>query len=305
MSNENLTPEESLAANGESFYWAKKFLGNKVGKDSTHLYAFCRLLDDMADGDIENGPTRLIGIKEKLQGGGGPIDHALTAFLPLLNKKNFPKKVVLALIEGLLEDQEETVELQSVDSLMRYAYKVAGTVGLLMCHVLDCSDQRARSHAIDLGIGMQLTNIARDVLEDAKMNRRYIPGDWVNQMSPQDIIKASKNPSSSDYITVQLAVKKLLNLAEIFYASGVRGLAYLPIRAHIAISIAGRVYRQIGVEIMKDKFQWQRGKCPISKPKKILCSLRATSTLFRRISLRRVKHNTKLHASLNGLPYVG
>ncbi|MGB1955767.1 MAG: phytoene/squalene synthase family protein, partial [Candidatus Poseidoniaceae archaeon] len=184
MSNESLSPEESLAANGESFYWAKKFLGKGVGKDSAHLYAFCRLLDDMADGDIENGPERLVAIQEKLQSGEGPTDTALTAFLPLLNKKNFPKTVVLALIEGLLEDQNESVELPNVDSLMRYAYKVAGTVGLLMCHVLDCSDPRARSHAIDLGIGMQLTNIARDVLEDAKMNRRYIPGEWVNDMSP-------------------------------------------------------------------------------------------------------------------------
>ncbi len=305
MSNENLSPEESLAANGESFYWAKKFLGKKVGEDSAHLYAFCRLLDDMADGDIENGPKRLISIQEKLQSGEGPTDSALTAFLPLLNKKNFPKTVVLALIEGLLEDQDESVELPDVDSLMRYAYKVAGTVGLLMCHVLDCSDPRARSHAIDLGIGMQLTNIARDVLEDARMNRRYIPGEWVNQMSPREIIEASKNPSSDDYVTVQLAVKKLLALAEIFYASGVKGLSYLPLRAHIAISIAGRVYRQIGMEIVKTNYRWENGKCTVSKSKKILCSIRATSTLVRRIPLRRVQHNTNLHASLNGLPYVG
>ena len=78
MTNESLSPEESLAANGESFYWAKKFLGKKVGKDSAHLYAFCRLLDDMADGDIENGPNRLVSIQEKLQSGEGPTAVSYT-----------------------------------------------------------------------------------------------------------------------------------------------------------------------------------------------------------------------------------
>ena len=63
MSNENLTPDESLAVNGESFHWAKRFLGKKMGSDAAQLYAFCRLLDDMADGDIENGPQRLLIIR--------------------------------------------------------------------------------------------------------------------------------------------------------------------------------------------------------------------------------------------------
>jgi|TARA_B100001094_G_scaffold65885_1_gene61946 phytoene synthase len=305
LSNEELTPEESLAANGESFYWAKKFLGKGVGKDAAQLYAFCRLLDDMADGDIHDGPQRLAVIQRNLKNGEESSDRALTAFLPLLNQKNFPKEVVLALIEGLLDDQDEKVEMENVASLMRYAYKVAGTVGLLMCHVLDCTDSRARSHAIDLGIGMQLTNIARDVLEDAKMNRRYIPGDWINHMGPDEIIEASKNPDSQPYAMVQSSVKRLLDLAEIFYASGVRGLAYLPFRAHVAISIAGRVYRQIGVEIRKNGYRWENGKCSVTKSKKVICSLQANSTLLRRFSFRRVKHNTNLHASLNGLPYVG
>ena len=63
MSNENLTPDESLAQNGESFHWAKRFLGKKMGSEAAKLYAFCRLLDDMADGDIENGPERLVNIE--------------------------------------------------------------------------------------------------------------------------------------------------------------------------------------------------------------------------------------------------
>ena len=66
MSNENLTPDESLAQNGESFHWAKRFLGKKMGSEAAKLYAFCRLLDDMADGDIENGPERLVNIRTAL-----------------------------------------------------------------------------------------------------------------------------------------------------------------------------------------------------------------------------------------------
>jgi phytoene synthase len=167
MSNENLTPDESLAQNGESFHWAKRFLGHKMGTEAAKLYAFCRLLDDMADGDIENGPARLVNIRAALLEGDTNADPALKSFAPLMEDQEFPLPVLIALIDGLLDDQREEVIISSESELLRYAYRVAGTVGLLMCHVLDCHDPDAKAHAIDLGIAMQLTNIARDVLEDA------------------------------------------------------------------------------------------------------------------------------------------
>ena len=76
--------------------------------------------------------------------------------------------------------------------MIQYAYKVAGTAGLLMCCVLNTNNPRAKPHAVDLGIGMQLTNIARDVVVDAEMGRRYLPGSWVNDMTPEEILQAAE-----------------------------------------------------------------------------------------------------------------
>ena len=89
MSNEELTSEQSLAANGKSFYWARRFLGQGMGSDAASLYAFCRLLDDMADGDIENGPARLAAIRADLIAGREGVDPAFLTFLPLMRENAF------------------------------------------------------------------------------------------------------------------------------------------------------------------------------------------------------------------------
>jgi len=304
MSNETLTSEQSLAANGKSFHWARRFLGDRMGGDAARLYAFCRLLDDMADGDIENGPVRLAVIREDLLGGRDGGDPALAAFLPLMRDKRFPPEVLVALIDGLLEDQEDEVALADEPALLRYAYRVAGTVGLLMCHVLDCHSPAARAHAIDLGIAMQLTNIARDVLEDAEMGRRYIPGDWVGAASPADIRAAAKDPASPAAASVTAAVGRLLDLADVFYASGASGYPYLPWRAHLSIAVAARVYRQIGVQLRGAGLAWHQGRQVTSKAVKLRCSLLALASFRRRTGLGGAAHDPRLHTALRGLPYV-
>ncbi|MEC8353381.1 MAG: squalene/phytoene synthase family protein, partial [Candidatus Thermoplasmatota archaeon] len=213
MSNENLTPDESLALNGESFHWAKRFLGKKMGLEAAKLYAFCRLLDDMADGDIEDGPERLVKIRAALIDGNTNGDPALKSFAPLMEDQEFPLPVLIALIDGLLDDQRKEVIIADEAELLRYAYRVAGTVGLLMCHVLDCHDPDAKAHAIDLGIAMQLTNIARDVLEDAEMGRRYLPTTWTGDISPQQIVACATDPESSEAQIITQSVQRLLKMA--------------------------------------------------------------------------------------------
>ena len=303
MSNETLTSEDSLAANGKSFHWARRFLGERMGADAARLYAFCRILDDMADGDIENGPSRLAVIRADLEAGRTSSDPALASFQPFMASQSFPGDVMIALIDGLLDDQKDEVALASEADLLRYAYRVAGTVGLLMCHVLDCDDSEAHAHAIDLGIAMQLTNIARDVLEDARMNRRYIPADWVSGATPADIRTASGRPDSPVGREVTMAVSRLLDLAETFYSSGARGYRYLPFRAHLAISIAARVYRQIGVPLRGSDCAWHEGRQVTSKATKVRCSVMALASLTVRWR-RRDLHDRRLHADLQGLPYV-
>ena len=190
--SETMTADKALAVYGKSFHWARRFLGQHMGMKAARLYQFCRVLDDMADGDIEHGPKRLGRIRKDLLTAGTASDPLLSHFQPFLSKQKFSTKVIVALIDGLLSDQKP-VRIKSDAELLSYAYHVAGTVGILMCNVLDCDDEQALGHAIDLGIAMQLTNIARDVLEDAGMGRRYLPASWVGNLAPKQIVALAKH----------------------------------------------------------------------------------------------------------------
>ena len=160
--------------------------------------------------------------------------------------------------------------------LERYTFGVASAVGGWMSQLfgIDNAEQLERAHA--LGHAMQLTNIARDVVEDAKMGRRYLPGDWVNHLSPEDIVLASKNPTSHEGTLITLAVERLLDLAETYYASGRAGLSYLPFRAHFSIGVAAKVYRQIGRQLLKSKDSWHGRRQVTSKTSKMFCTVRSS-----------------------------
>ena len=295
-------PEKILATSGESFFWARRFLGKKMGHDAAVLYSFCRVLDDMADGDLPDGFKHLSTIQASLEKGEWN-DHALLRHhAPMVNEYNLPKDVIASLVEGLMDDQADEVLLPDEESLIQYAYKVAGTVGLLMCEILNNSDPKAKPHAVDLGIAMQLTNIARDVVEDARMGRRYLPGSWVGNMSPEDILDAALDPYGPDGVQITRAVERLLDLAESYYASGRAGLAYLPARAHFSIGVAAKVYRQIGRQLLRSKDSWHGKRQVTSKGSKMLCTVRATANLVWRLPHARPPHNTELHTWLK--PYM-
>ena len=230
---------------------------------------------------------------------GEPLDPLMVVW-PFLHKHHCSPDVVVALIDGLLSDQKP-VRIKTETELLVYAYRVAGTVGILMCDMLNCDDKNALDHAIDLGIAMQLTNIARDVLEDAKMGRRYLPESWVGDLQPERIVTLAKTPLASDAAVLTKAVKKLLNLADDYYKSGIEGFSYLPLRAHIAISIAAHVYRQIGVQLRLKKHGWHRGREVTSRFTKIICSVKAPEVWARGSY---AQHNAALHQPIKGLPHV-
>ena len=301
--NEDLTPEHSLAKNGKSFHWAGRFLGTKIGHDAARLYSFCRILDDMADGDIKNGPKRLDHIRSGLIDATVTGDTLLPELTLFMSQKGISAEIMVALIDGLLQDQK-TVALADERALLRYSYRVAGTVGLMMSKILGCTDRIALRHAVDLGIAMQLTNIARDVLEDATMGRRYLPATWVGDMVPVEILAAANSGPCSERDTISVAVMQLLHLAETYYESGIKGLVYLPSRAHLAIAVAAQVYRQIGVQIVAAGYQWHNGREVTSKRTKLGCSVRALRSLPRRLRSY-PSHKKNLHIALAGLPHVG
>ena len=306
-----LDAENSLKQNGKTFHWARRFLGDEMGAHAATLYAFCRILDDMADGDITDGPTRLKAIYADLKAKRPIKDKDLSSFHPFIETHHLPHDVVISLIDGLLMDQKPVAMRHEAD-LIRYGYHVAGTVGVLMCSILNLKPRDgippqaihpAHYHAIDMGIGMQLTNIARDVLEDAKMGRRYLPHDWVGGMSADDIVTAATTQDRDGIHIIQTAIQKLLGIAEDYYQSGMIGLSYLPMRAHLSILIAGKAYRQIGLQLARRGTNWHNGRTVTSTATKVKTSLLALPHMTTRMTSI-PPHQQKLHHPLKGLPHV-
>lgn len=255
ISNAKLT----LKKNGKSFYWAGKFLPSAYIDRASELYQFCRVLDDIADSGKRGSLQTLKKIKSNF------INYKELKFKNNYNLKYpsffniYSKKAATHLIDGLILDQS-TVLFKEEEELIQYSYYVAGTVGLMMCDALKCKNKEAYLFAIDLGIAMQLTNIARDVLEDAKMGRRYIPGSWINNISPNAMIQGVNDNNTEIFRTVSFGIKKLLNLAEKYYYSGTQGFIFLPLKTRIAISIASGVYRQIGIQLKLKNYCWYNGR---------------------------------------------
>ena len=291
----NQSSKQVLARNGKSFYWASLFLGHKMANRAARLYEFCRFVDDIADGDLPHRHETLADISASLKANDSSSGPEVEAFLNLASEVNIPMQAATELLDGMLLDQQPTA-MKDQAELLRYCHAVAGTVGLMMCRILNCKHPRADHFAIDLGVAMQLTNIARDVLEDAKMGRRYLPQQWVN-FSAAEIATGQiqyRYPTSK-------AIEQLLNLADKYYNSALLGIQLLPFRSRFSITVALRVYRQIGVLLRRRKLAWWKGRVVVNKIEKTLLSL------YSLVDLRPKKvppHQSELHQSLQGLAGV-
>lgn len=270
-----------LAENGKTFDWARRVLGPDMGLAAAQLYAFCRHVDDIADGDKPGGETLLAQIDAALAGNGAAPDSQTQSFLSFAQTQNISLAATRDLLAGLLFDQGE-VALESTQDILVYGYQVAGTVGLMMASVLRCRHEGALGHAICLGIAMQLTNIARDIAEDAEMGRRYVPGRWCQSASPRDIVNSLRidTPLRRD---MQEAIEALLQLADTYYAYGYRGLSALPLRAHLSIGVAGYCYQAIGHKLRRRENRYWQGRMIVGVGGKILASLKSLATLRWRV----------------------
>jgi phytoene synthase len=291
----NQSSKQVLARHGKSFYWASLFLGQKLADRAARLYEFCRFVDDIADGDLPHRQETLADISANLKGNDSLAGPEVKAFLELASEVNISMNAATELLDGMLLDQQPTAVKDQAE-LLRYCHAVAGTVGLMMCRILDCKHPRADQFAIDLGVAMQLTNIARDVLEDAKMGRRYLPEQWVNftaaELATGDI--RYQQPTSA-------AIEKLLHLADKYYKSALLGIQLLPFRSRFSITVALRVYRQIGILLRRRNLAWWKGRVVVHKAEKILLS---TVSLLDLIPKTVPPHQSELHHSLKGLAGV-
>ena len=233
-----MTNKNYLAIFAKSFNWAGFFLPKKIYEDCAKLYAFCRVLDDIADeeNNLESKIERFDKIKNYFKDTYDPNNKDISSSnenetiindVVGLAESNKIKRIILDdLIDGVSSDLKKKIHIRSVKDLLIYSYRVAGTVGLMMSKILNVSDRRALKGAIDLGIAMQLTNIARDVIEDKKMNREYIKPDFEN-------------------------IRATIKLSEMFYDSSFSSIQKIPLKYKFSIIVARRIYRQIGRKILQ------------------------------------------------------
>jgi phytoene synthase len=286
-----------LKSHGRSFYFAGQLLSPVYRTRAARLYAFCRFVDDIADesSDPQLAMHELDQIKDAIQNGHSS-QPCVTDMIALMQELNMPSEPVFSLLQGVRSDLTMR-RLEDEAALLRYAYQVAGTVGLMMCFVLDVRDQRAWPFAINLGIAMQLTNIARDVGQDAANGRIYLPASWHGGLTIADMME----PSAQQETILQAATKKILALAEIYYQSGLRGVVYLPPAARYGIIVAARVYGEIGHEVAKANYQsWDR-RAVVSQPRKVFCAISSLLRYAIYPSLRQPhpSHERSLHRSLH------
>lgn len=287
---------QTLASQGKTFYWASLFLGKQTARQAASLYALCRHLDDTADDEntsVEHKRCQLQRRKHSLHTGCEEWPLAKT----LIDDTRVPASALDELLNGLIYDTYP-VDIRSQKALLHYCYRVAGTVGLMMCPILGVHHHQAYKHAIDLGIAMQLTNICRDVLEDAHMGRRYIP----LPLTPAQLIDASDEVKTK----VQCEINRLLSLADQYYQSGTDGLAYLPKTNRSAIFFAAHLYRAIGKKLIRQGTCWWQGRVFLSKREKVFKTLRLLPNSLALMTRQKmgISHQTKLHHELRGLPYV-
>ena len=218
-----------LKKHAKSFYWASFFLSSNTLNKCSSLYNFCRTLDDIVDDDNNLKLKREIFSKFKEDFENKNLNNQIIKDMwSVIDSENISKKIVIDLFDGIETDLQEKVMINSKKDLLVYSYRVAGTVGLMMSKILKVKNKEALKGAIDLGIAMQLTNIARDVCEDKARNRQYIRYDFSS-------------------------ILEIINESKIFYEKSFNSISDIPIRSRFSVIVARRVYRKIGDYILKQK----------------------------------------------------
>jgi len=251
-----------IQAGSKSFAAAAKIFNPETRASAYLLYAWCRHCDDVIDGqqlgyDQGNTPNHdptkeLIKLRKQTNDALTGIltdDPIFSALQKVISKNNIPKAYPLALLDGFEMDVHRR-SYQTIDDTLNYCYHVAGVVGVMMSIIMGAKDDTTLDRACDLGLAFQLTNIARDVIEDAQNERVYLPSAWLRSAG----LNADPNLLLQESHREQLVivVDRLLKEAEKYYDSSLSGLPKLGFRSAWAIATARIVYRKIGIELIKN-----------------------------------------------------
>ncbi len=292
-----------LKMNARSFRFAGFFLSTQALNDAAVVYAFCRLVDDAIDEapDLASARAAATALAAELRSERRARSE-VQAFIVVAQRIGLDLRFAEQLVMGVDEDAVGHVRLADDDAIVRYGYLVAGTVGGMMCAVIGVKDEKALPFAVDLGIGMQITNICRDVLEDARKDRVYVPLTRLQAVGidvsnfVDDVVGGRVDRARAASV-----VRDLLAVAERYYASGDAGLRYIPWRQRLAILIAGRVYRAIGRKLLRRNGDALAGRVSTSTAHKVVLAVVALVE-FVGVSLRRpTAHDSSLHTALKGL----
>lgn len=256
------SPREVIKKGSQSFALASLFLPAQVQTEVYTLYGFFRHCDDVIDNSQSEMKDLDFIWSQTFDPGPGPN------FVPiqdLIKKRNIPAYYFIEFFEGLRMDAANR-RYRTFEELQSYCYRVASVVGLIMCPLIGVTHPAALKHASSLAIGMQLTNICRDVLEDSLNNRIYLPQDWF--LNPLTADEISKSPES-----LYPVVLRVLDQADSLYRDGNLGLKYLPFRVAMAIGCASFIYREIGQRIRANGPKSLKKRTIVSRTQKIKCIL--------------------------------
>lgn len=243
---------EAIRHGSRSFHAASKLLPARVRDPALALYAFCRLADDAVDLN-DDKTTAVFRLRDRLDlayAGRPRNTPADRAFAALIVQTEMPRALPEALLEGLAWDAMER-RYETLSALRSYSARVASAVGAMMCVLMDVRSRDALARACDLGVAMQLTNIARDVGEDALAGRLYLPLDWMEERGV-DPAAFLQNPEATP--AIRAMTRALLSEAKRLYRRADTGVAALPLSCRPGIFAASAIYAGIGDDLARASY---------------------------------------------------
>jgi 15-cis-phytoene synthase len=285
----------------KSFFAASRLLPQHIRADATALYAFCRVADDA----IDLAPTAsaqasaLAHLHDRLNHiyQGSPLAYAEDVLLcPIVFQHQIPKVLLESLLEGFAWDAQMR-RYETLAELHHYATRVAGSVGIMMALMMGTRDTAALEHANALGAAMQLTNIARDIGEDARIGRLYLPTSWFDgkDLSADAFLNRPEFcPAIGEY------TERLLREADSLYRQAMAGIQTLPRDCRLAILSAASVYGEIGQQVRANHLDSINQRAFVSLPRKLdlifHCFWQNCLRFTRSSSMMQTPHSAARHA---------
>jgi phytoene synthase len=263
--NGNASPDlvmlsaDIIKAGSKSFAAAARLFDEETRASAYLLYAWCRHCDDVIDGqelgavstaasyhDPQKKLAELYTSTHAALSNTPMEDPVFEAFRHVAAKHSIPSQHPIELLDGFAMDVNER-RYETIDDTLSYCYHVAGVVGVMMAWIMGVRDRETLDRASDLGIAFQLTNIARDIGDDAKVGRIYLPRAWLGEAGVPDT--AILDPAHNQALFE--VARRMLVLADKYYESSAVGIARLPLRSRWAVATARIVYRGIGRQRLK------------------------------------------------------